>query len=86
MPQVYTKEEVDKLVADIAMGNMNGLANVTGQIDAHDKLFQSINTQIQKLENLVVSTTATLELNVKKLQEQQVKIDQQSRLVRVMQK
>ena len=86
MPQIYTKEETDKLVADLRVEVLNTLAVLTGTLDGHDKLFQSINTQIQKLENLVVSTTATLELNVKKLQEQQVKIDQQSRLVRVMQK
>ena len=80
------KEEVDKLVADLRVEVLNTLAVLTGTIDGHDKLFQTINTQIQKLENLFVSTTAPIELSVKKLQEQQVKIDQQSRLVRVMQK
>jgi len=86
MPQIYMKDEVDKLIADLRVEVLNTLAVLTGSLDGHDKSFQTINTQIQRLENLVVSTTATLELSVKKLQEQQVKIDQQSRLVRVMQK
>ena len=86
MPQIYTKEETDKVVADTRDETLNMLAVITGTLDVHEKSFQTINAQIQKLENLFVSTTATIELSVKKLQEQQKQIDQQQRLVRVMQK
>ena len=60
MPQIYTKDEVDKLVADIKIDTMNALANLQGQIDAmrgiieteHNENFSNYRMCINQINDL----------------------------------